>query len=237
MSQAFSLYLDLTVTENIELFAGVYGLDSRETRRRLAWIVRMAGLTGYERELTSRLPMGVRQRLALGCALVHRPPVLFLDEPTSGVDPIGRRRFWAILGRLAREQRVAILATTHYMSEAEHCDRLALMHAGRIVSAGSPLDMKETLARDAGTLLQITTNAPAAALAELRKTGRPGVALHGRRVHVFSRRPDDEQEIRRQLATAGVIVSDVRAGAITLEDVFVYRVMERERHAGAEAAA
>ncbi|MDE3050337.1 MAG: ABC transporter ATP-binding protein, partial [Nitrospirota bacterium] len=136
MSQAFSLYLDLTVAENIRLFAGIYGLDARATDQRFKWIVSMAGLKGYEASLTGRLPMGVRQRLALGCALVHQPRVLFLDEPTSGVDPIGRRHFWDILSRLAREEGVAILITTHYMSEAEHCDNLALMYAGRIVAEG-----------------------------------------------------------------------------------------------------
>lgn len=108
----------------------------------MEWIVEMAGLTGYEDDRTGRLPMGVRQRLALGCALVHSPRVLFLDEPTSGVDPIGRRRFWELLSRLAREEGVAILITTHYLSEAEHCDRLALMYAGRIVAEGTPAHLK-----------------------------------------------------------------------------------------------
>ena len=152
MSQAFSLYLDLTVNENIRLFAGIYGLDREATKERLAWIVSMAGLKGYESSLTGRLPMGVRQRLALGCALVHRPPVLFLDEPTSGVDPLGRRHFWDILSRLAMEEGVAILITTHYMSEAEHCDHLALMYAGRIVAEGSPAAMKDQVEHEAGHL-------------------------------------------------------------------------------------
>jgi ABC-2 type transport system ATP-binding protein len=171
MSQAFSLYLDLTVEENIRLFAGIYGLDRRTTTERLDWIVAMAGLSGYESNLTSRLPMGVRQRLALGCALVHQPRVLFLDEPTSGVDPIGRRRFWDILSRLAREEGVAILITTHYMSEAEHCDNLALMYAGRIVAEGSPAEMKRQVEEEAGQLLAVTADQPGLALQRLEQAG------------------------------------------------------------------
>jgi ABC-2 type transport system ATP-binding protein len=158
VSQAFSLYLDLTVVENIRLFAGVYGLGSRETKTRLDWIVKMANLAGFEETSAGQLPMGVRQRLALGCALVHRPQVLFLDEPTSGVDPIGRRRFWEILLHLSREEGVALLVTTHYLSEAEHCDRLALMYGGRIVSEGSPSGLKQEVEQEAGVLLELITD-------------------------------------------------------------------------------
>jgi ABC-2 type transport system ATP-binding protein len=153
VSQAFSLYLDLTVVENIRLFAGVYGLGSRETKTRLDWIVKMANLAGFEETSAGQLPMGVRQRLALGCALVHRPQVLFLDEPTSGVDPIGRRRFWEILLHLSREEGVALLVTTHYLSE-----RLALMYGGRIVSEGSPSGLKQEVEQEAGVLLELITD-------------------------------------------------------------------------------
>jgi ABC-type multidrug transport system ATPase subunit len=138
MSQAFSLYHDLSVIENIRLYAGIYGLDGRQAQRRSDWVIGMAGLAGFENDAAGRLPMGLRQRLALGCALVHEPRVLFLDEPTSGVDPIGRRMFWDILFHLSRREGVAILVTTHYMSEAEHCDHLALMYAGRVVADASP---------------------------------------------------------------------------------------------------
>jgi ABC-2 type transport system ATP-binding protein len=241
MSQAFSLYLDLTVEENIRLFAGIYGLGKRKTKERLEWIIHMAGLAGYESNLTSRLPMGVRQRLALGCALVHQPRVLFLDEPTSGVDPIGRRHFWDILSRLAREEGVAILITTHYMSEAEHCDHLALMYAGRIVAEGSPAEMKGEVEREAGHLLEVATDQPGLALQRLKQAGFTGAALFGTKIHLLSiELVQDEVRIRSALLTDGVHVQNVTARPLSLEDVFVHRVMalerqERQTTTGAEA--
>jgi ABC-2 type transport system ATP-binding protein len=241
MSQAFSLYLDLTVVENIRLFAGIYGLDKWKTKERLEWIIHMAGLAGYESDLTSRLPMGVRQRLALGCALVHQPRVLFLDEPTSGVDPIGRRRFWDILMHLSREEGVAILVTTHYMSEAEHCDHLALMYAGRVVAEGSPTEMKQQVEQEAGSLLAVTVDQPGLALEHLEAAGFAGVSLFGTRLHVLSLDPtQDGGRIRQTLASAGVAVQSMTTRPLSLEDVFVYRVRtleqaERTRSAGAHA--
>ncbi len=230
MSQAFSLYLDLTVVENIRLFAGIYGLDRQTTNDRLAWILSMGGLKGYETSLTGRLPMGVRQRLALGCALVHRPRVLFLDEPTSGVDPIGRRHFWDILSRLAREEQVAILVTTHYMSEAEHCDHLALMYAGRIVAEGSSDEMKRQVEREAGQLLEVETDRPGPALRLMVRAGLSGAALYGTKIHLLSRDPsNDEARIRRTLSSGGVRIEAVAARPLSLEDVFVHRVMALER--------
>jgi ABC-2 type transport system ATP-binding protein len=230
MSQAFSLYLDLTVNENIRLFAGIYGLDQKTTSERLSWIVSMAGLKGYESSLTGRLPMGVRQRLALGCALVHRPRVLFLDEPTSGVDPIGRRHFWDILSRLAREEGVAILITTHYMSEAEHCDHLALMYAGRIVAEGSPEAMKHQVEREAGHLLEVTTDRPGDALQQLVQAGFVGAALFGTKIHLLSKNlAGEEPRLRAALSTAAVQIRGVGIRPLTLEDVFVHRVMALER--------
>jgi ABC-2 type transport system ATP-binding protein len=232
MSQAFSLYLDLTVVENIRLFAGIYGLDRQETRQRMAWIVDMAGLTGYETDRTGRLPMGVRQRLALGCALVHRPRVLFLDEPTSGVDPVGRRQFWEILSQLVREESVAILVTTHYMSEAEHCGRLGLMHAGRLVAEGSPADLKRQLELETGPLLEITADQPGRALAQLAKSGLADMALSGTKIHFLSHDPiRDEARIRAVLADCGVTVEGVRTRQPSLEDVFVSRVRALEQAA------
>ncbi len=229
MSQAFSLYLDLTVVENIRLFAGIYGLGKRETNERLEWILAMAGLKGYESDLTGRLPMGVRQRLALGCALVHRPRVLFLDEPTSGVDPIGRRQFWDILSRLSREDGVAILITTHYMSEAEHCDNLALMYAGRIVAAGSPTDMKRGVEKEAGHLFEVVADQPGRAVVELQRAGFAGVALFGPRIHLFCRDPVRDKEYACQaLESSGVTIQSVTKRPISLEDVFVYRVTSLE---------
>jgi ABC-2 type transport system ATP-binding protein len=238
MSQAFSLYLDLTVVENIRLFAGIYGLDFATASQRLDWIVSMAGLKGYESSLTGRLPMGVRQRLALGCALVHRPQVLFLDEPTSGVDPIGRRHFWDILSRLAREEGVAILITTHYMSEAEHCDHLALMYAGRIVAEGSPEAMKDQVEREAGSLLELTIDQPGEALQHLLQAGFSGAALFGTKIHLLSKDPrQEEARVRAALSPAGVDVRGVSIRALTLEDVFVHRVMALEQRERGTATA
>ena len=230
MSQAFSLYLDLTVQENIRLFAGMYGLGPRETAERLSWIVNMADLAGYESQLAGRLPVGVRQRLALGCALLHKPRVLFLDEPTSGVDPIGRRRFWEILLRLSREEGVALLITTHYMGEAEHCDRLALMYAGRIVSQGSPREMKEEVEHEAGSLIELATYHPAKALSYLEAEKFTGATMFGTNIHLLSREPEhDTARIRTELEARGISVRAIRRRPLTLEDVFLYRTLLLEQ--------
>lgn len=237
MSQAFSLYLDLTVIENIRLFAGIYGLTRQEAQPRMKWIIHMAGLSGYENDRTGRLPMGVRQRLALGCALVHSPRVLFLDEPTSGVDPIGRRRFWEVLSRLAREEGVAILITTHYLSEAEHCDQLALMYAGRIVAEGTPASLKDQVEREVGQLVELVVDKPAMALAQVVAAGFAGAALFGTRIHVLSPDPRrDEGRLRNILSSSGIAVEAVRTRVLSLEDVFVFRVMALEQAARKEGS-
>jgi drug efflux transport system ATP-binding protein len=141
MSQRFSLYLDLTARENIRFFAGIYGLDRALAERRLDWVLEMAGLAGHEDRLTGELAGGWRQRLALGCAILHRPPIVFLDEPTAGVDPLSRRDFWELINRLA-EEGTTVLVTTHYLDEAEYANRLLLIHAGRIIAEGSPGELK-----------------------------------------------------------------------------------------------
>lgn len=233
MSQAFSLYLDLTVMENIRLYAGIYGLPAREARARTEWVIGMAGLAGHEDAPTAGLPMGLRQRLALGCALVHRPQVLFLDEPTSGVDPVGRRQFWDILFALSREEGVAILVTTHYMSEAEHCDHLALMYAGRVVSDASPEEMKRAVETEAGHLLEISSNAPAHAMETLGAAGFQGLTLFGRHIHLLSHEPDaDRRHIASRLESAGIGSIHVAPRPLSMEDVFVYRVAALEAREG-----
>lgn len=237
MSQAFSLYLDLTVVENIRLFAGIYGLSRRETRERLDWILSMAGLIGYESTLAGHLPLGVRQRLALGCALVHRPRVLFLDEPTSGVDPLGRRRFWRILLRLSREEDVAMLVTTHYMSEAEHCDHLALMYAGRIVADASPDVMKRQVEPEAGVPLELVADPPLRALELLERAGFSDVALFGNCLHLLSPNPDaDQPRIRHVIEAGGAFVRKLAPRSFSLEDVFVHRIRTLEKQAFARSA-
>jgi ABC-2 type transport system ATP-binding protein len=231
MSQVFSLYGDLTVVENIKLYAGIYGLERRETRRRTGWIIEMAGLSGHEDHQTAGLPVGVRQRLALGCALVHRPRILFLDEPTSGVDPLGRRRFWDVLFRLSRHEGVALLITTHAMSEAEHCDRLALMYAGRIVDDGSPGEMTRRLEAEMGRILEVSTDRPLEALDFLQRAGLEGVTLHGRQIHLPA--ADSrvmECRVREILDGTGVGLFGMTQQPLTMEDVFVHRVSALERN-------
>lgn len=229
MSQAFSLYHDLSVIENIRLYAGIYGLDGRQAQRRSDWVIGMAGLAGFENDAAGRLPMGLRQRLALGCALVHEPRVLFLDEPTSGVDPIGRRMFWDILFHLSRREGVAILVTTHYMSEAEHCDHLALMYAGRVVADASPEALKAEVSAESGQLLELRVDRPVPAQAALRAAGFASATLHGRAVHLLSRdAAGDLARLPGKLAEAGITVQSATLRPLSMEDVFVQRITALE---------
>jgi len=233
MSQAFSLYTDLTVIENLLLFAGVYGLAPGLARERARWVVELGGLRGLERADTGSLPMGQRQRLALGCALIHRPRVLFLDEPTSGVDPRGRRRFWDILRLLAREDRVAILLTTHDMREADLCDRLALMFNGRVVADATPAQMKAEFDSAQGQLLEVSTGQPLRALAALRGAGFQHAELHGHHVHVTAHDADAAAaRIGDILAAGGMADARVAPQDVTMEDVFVQRVLALEASHG-----
>jgi len=230
VSQAFSLYTDLTVIENVRLFAGIYGLGRRETEERLAWTLDNGGLTGHENDTAGSLPMGLRQRLALGCALVHRPQVLFLDEPTSGVDPVGRRQFWEILFQLSRVEGVAILITTHYMTEAEHCDRLALMYAGRIVADAAPAELKRRVGEEAGGLLEIRVSPVLPALALLRRAGYADAALFGEHIHLLAPDPGAAgAQLHRLLSQAGMAVAHIASRPLSMEDVFVHYVTRLER--------
>ena len=230
VSQAFSLYTDLTVIENVRLFAGIYGLGRRETEDRLAWTVDNGGLAGHENDTAGSLPMGLRQRLALGCALVHRPQVLFLDEPTSGVDPVGRRQFWEILFQLSRVEGVAILITTHYMTEAEHCDRLALMYSGRIVADAAPSELKRRVTEEAGGLLEISASPVLPALALLGGARVSGAALVGGHNHLLASDPDAAgAQLHSLLTQAGMTVARIARRPLSMEDVFVHYVTRLER--------
>jgi len=230
MSQAFSLYTDLTVIENIRLYSGIYGLDRRTASERIAWVVDMAGLEDYQAALAGGLPMGLRQRLALGCALVHRPQVLFLDEPTSGVDPLGRRQLWETFYRLSREEGTAILITTHYMSEAEHCDHLALMFAGRVVADATPRQMKDALEKEAGGLLEISSDNALLAMELLENHGFSGAALYGKKIHILSKdSAGSERQIEALLKAGGVTMTGSVEKQLSMEDVFVNRVLGLEK--------
>jgi ABC-type multidrug transport system ATPase subunit len=230
VSQAFSLYQDMTVTENLRLFGRIYGVPGSRLSERMGRVVALAGLSGVTAQLVSKLPMGIRQRLALACALVHGPRVLFLDEPTSGVDPIGRRRFWEILVHLARIEQVAILITTHYMNEAEHCDHLALMHAGRIIADDTPVALKAALQQEAGQVLDIAAEPVLPALEALEQAGFPDAALFGKRIHLLTRDvAAAEARIRTLFAERGIQLLDIVPRTPTLEDVFVYRILQQEQ--------
>ncbi|MDX9843487.1 MAG: ATP-binding cassette domain-containing protein [Aquabacterium sp.] len=229
MSQAFSLYTDLTVEENLMLFAGVYGLPRKVARERTRWAIELGELQGYEQVAAISLPMGLRQRLALGCALVHRPRVLFLDEPTSGVDPIGRKHFWSILRKLAHEDGVAILLTTHYMAEAELCDRVAMMYAGRVVADAPPAQLKQDLLDRRGQLLEITPRNALLAMQALKDAGFDQAVLHGRNIHVMSHQPEaDRARIFSVLRAARQRSANVIPRPLTMEDVFIDIVLSRE---------
>jgi ABC-2 type transport system ATP-binding protein len=166
----------------------------------------------------------------LGCALVHQPSVLFLDEPTSGVDPVGRRHFWEILVHLARIEKVAILVTTHYMSEAEHCDHLVLMYAGRVIADDTPVNMIQALQNEAGQLLEINTDKPLAALGLLQAAKFQGVALFGKHIHLLAKDTKaTETQIRELLEKQSIKLISTETQAPTLEDVFVYRVLAVEK--------
>ncbi|WP_129128160.1 ABC transporter ATP-binding protein [Geomonas oryzae] len=220
MSQKFSLYNDLKVIENLRFFAGMYGVNQADAAERIAWAVDMAGLTGREHLLTGTLAAGWKQRLALGCAVLHRPPIVFLDEPTSGVDPISRRLFWELIHRMA-DEGVTVFVTTHYMDEAEYCNRLVLIDRGRIVASGSPLELK--LKSMEGDLLLVECDQVGKALELLQEA--PGVtdaAIFGHALHLVV--PDAERaipEVKSYLGERRIAVSRIERIRPTLEDVFV----------------
>jgi len=220
MSQKFSLYNDLKVIENLRLFAGLYSVPSAKLKDRIEWALQMANLKGQEDLITGTLPGGWKQRLALGCAVLHQPPILFLDEPTSGVDPISRRQFWDLIQRMA-EEGVTIFLTTHYMEEAEYCNRLALIFRGKMVALGTPSALK----RDSmtGELLLIECDPLGIAVEALQKA--PDVmdaAVFGNALHlVVHHAAEAEPRIAQYLMDHGVTVSRIEKIRPTLEDVFV----------------
>jgi ABC-2 type transport system ATP-binding protein len=231
MSQRFSLYDDLTVAQNLRFFGGVYGLRGAAAREREAWAVRMAGLEGKEDRLTGELPGGWKQRLALASAVLHRPRVVFLDEPTSGVDPISRRRFWHLIDDMA-EEGVTVFVTTHYLDEAEYCHRLALIHAGRLVALGTVSELKSVFAGHA--VLEIVAPRPADALEALAGAQWAlETSIFGTHVHVVVK--DAEQGRRRAeelLAASGNPASSIERILPSLEDVFIHHVEQAESREG-----
>ena len=229
MSQKFSLYEDISVDENLSFFAGVYGVPEAERAEKIGWVLAFAGLEGRAHQLVGSLPGGWKQRVALGAAIMHEPSVLFLDEPTSGVDPVARRTFWSLINRLA-DAGTAILVTTHYLEEAEQCNRLGFMVAGELVAEGTPTGIK---ARQHGRLLELHVDQPQRAADHLKTVmDRWRVSLFGDRLHVIvARDPGAEQALHDALARAGLRVLAQRESRFSLEDVFI-SVVERARLEG-----
>ncbi len=219
MPQRFSLYGDLTVAENLDFFAGVYRLPRRERRRRVAETLARVGLTDRRAVLTDHLSGGLKQRLALGCAMVHGPAILFLDEPTAGADPPSRQRMWDLLYDVATEGRT-ILVTTHYVEEAERCQTIGFIHGGRLIQTGSPEECRRGLI-EAVLALEATPIVAAAAIVR-RLEGVAGVSTYGNALRVFTKEGDRVAELlRRALPAQGVEVRKVEPVAPTLEDVFM----------------
>jgi len=220
MSQKFSLYEDLTVEENLDFFGGIYSLPLERKGERDEWVLEMAGLTDQRKTLTSDLPLGWKQRLALGCAVLHEPPILFLDEPTSGVDPLSRRSFWELINRLSSEG-VTVFVTTHYMDEAEYCNRLALMNRGVIVALGTPSELKKRWMRDAVLDLECSDFMRAAEILEDDELFSE-IAIFGYRLHLVTPDPAAAMErAREKLEASGISVARIEAITRSLEDVFV----------------
>ena len=234
MSQKFSLYDDLSIRENLEFFAGVYGVPESERPEKMRWVMSFSGLEGKDSQLVGSLPQGWKQRVAFGAAILHEPGILFLDEPTSGVDPLARRSFWTMINRLA-DAGTAILVTTHYLEEAEQCNRLGFMVAGELVTEGSPTAIKSA---QGGHLLEFVVDQPQRALDLLKNDQeRWRVSLFGERLHIITEEDAaaGERSYRNLLEAQGIKVLQVREGRFSLEDVFI-SVVEKARQEGKVAA-
>ena len=224
MSQKFALYDDLTVWENLRFYAGVYGINDKVSIHKT---IAHVGLTGHEAELTRELSTGWRQRLALGIALVHGPRLLFLDEPTSGVDPNARRAFWDLIYDLS-SQGVTILVTTHYMDEAEYCNRVGMMRSGKLLAMDTPLALKEQFVP--GDVYEIYAAPLLTGMSLLESNPmvlRAGLA--GDHLRAIVKTGVEQSGLREMLTTGGVDVQAIQAGEPNLEDVFIFLAKEREQ--------
>jgi ABC-2 type transport system ATP-binding protein len=227
MSQKFSLYNDLKVVENLRLFAGLYNVAADQVKERMEWALAMANLKGQEQLMTGTLPGGWKQRLALGCAVLHKPPIIFLDEPTSGVDPISRRLFWDLIHQMA-DDGVTVFVTTHYMEEAEYCNRLALIFRGKMVALGTPSELKQKSMRGDLLLVECEPLGPAVELLQ----SAPGVmdaAVFGSALHLVVQDADVAiPQLKQFLAEHNVALKRAEKIHPSLEDVFVSLTTRRE---------
>jgi len=226
MSQKFSLYNDLSIKENLNFFAGVYGVPEEERGEKLRWVLSFSGLEGRENQITGSLPGGWKQRVAFGAAIMHEPSVLFLDEPTSGVDPLARRSFWSMINQLA-DAGSAILVTTHYLEESEQCNRLGMMVAGQLVAEGRPGQIKS---EQKNQLFEFVVDQPQRA-SDLLKQEMDGwrVSLFGDRLHVITDRREQKQQILGQLEANGIKVTSAREARFSMEDVFISIVAQAQQ--------
>lgn len=224
MSQKFSLYEDLTVRENLSFFAGMYSFDGSR-KRRIDDVLESTGLSDIASTVTADLPLGIKQRLAFASATLHKPPILFLDEPTAGVDPHGRREFWDLIHAVASEG-VTVFVTTHYMDEAEYCHRITLMHKGQLRATGTPAELKRDFM--SGYMLELTCDDPAKALGKIRSADIGETALFANKIHLnVMDEASGKQEAAETLAQAGVRLIAAETVTPSLEDVFI-SVLSRE---------
>jgi len=221
MSQKFSLYEDLTVDENINFFGKVYGLRNGQLDERKRWVLEMANLKGRERSITGTLSGGWKQRLALGCAVLHRPRIVFLDEPTSGVDPLMRRKFWELINDLSAEG-ITVLVTTHFLEEAEYCNDIILINAGKIIAGGSPKELKQDHIKTPILEVQCTNVIDALSLLE-QQPWAVEISVFGTYLHVsVADETIARRELRRLLKAQGIQVTSIERITPSLEDVFIY---------------
>jgi ABC-2 type transport system ATP-binding protein len=224
MSQKFSLYNDLTPRENLLFYAAIYAVPREKRKQTVDQLIEMAGLKEYQAQRTGQISGAWRQRLALACAIVHHPPMLFLDEPTAGVDPISRREFWNMVYEMAGEG-ISVLATTHYMDEAEYCNTIGMLYQGQLIALASPDTLRDQLP---GTLLSIDCDKPLLAEEILdRSKGVLDAAVHGVQLHALVGSPDDQPRVEKALEREGIQVYQIEIAQPSLEDVFIYLIEQR----------
>ncbi|RMD59923.1 MAG: ABC transporter ATP-binding protein [Nitrospirae bacterium] len=231
MSQRFSLYKNLTVRENIELFGGVYGVYKKVLKERMRLVLELSELKGKENHLTGDLPISMKQRLALGCALIHNPEIIFLDEPTSGVDPIGRARFWQIIYELSKDIGTTLIVTTHYMDEVQQCDRVMLINEGIVCALDTPLNLRIQMKKEVGKAFEIPTKDPFSIYEDARKMNL-NVSFYGKNILIYSKHPEVELKTLENLyRLRGQAFHDVRERDAPFEDVFIHFIEKRAQYA------